>query len=97
MSLTNGKVRQVKHYTAKTVDWMAVYDATTDCCYYVPSSELGGGRYLISLRLRPAKNNQRIGVRYAIDYRSLERNGREVEPAGIEPATSALQTPRSSI
>lgn len=24
MSLTNGKVRRVKHYTAQTVDWIAV-------------------------------------------------------------------------
>jgi hypothetical protein len=28
-SLTNGKVRRTKLYTAATVDWIAVYDATT--------------------------------------------------------------------
>jgi hypothetical protein len=26
-SLTNGKVRQIKRYTAKMVDWIAAYDA----------------------------------------------------------------------
>jgi len=29
-SLTKGKIRQTKHYTAETVDWIAVYDRTTD-------------------------------------------------------------------
>src|SRR4051812_31373569 len=28
-SLTNGKVRVVKHYTAAMIEWLAVYDATT--------------------------------------------------------------------
>src|SRR3954463_5992735 len=36
-SLTNGRVRRTKHYTAETIDWIAVYDATTDACYYVPA------------------------------------------------------------
>jgi len=34
-SLTNGKIRRIKRYTAETIDFIAVYDATTDCCYYV--------------------------------------------------------------
>ena len=29
-SLTNGRVRATKYYTASTIDWLAVYDATTD-------------------------------------------------------------------
>src|SRR6266699_3020968 len=40
-SLTNGHVRSTKRYTAATIDWLAVYDRTTDCCYYIPASELG--------------------------------------------------------
>ena len=40
-SLTNGRVRAVKQYTAATIDWLAVYDATTDRCYYIPAVELG--------------------------------------------------------
>lgn len=40
-SLTNGRVRRVKKYTAKTIEWIATYDATSHRCYYVPASELG--------------------------------------------------------
>lgn len=53
-SLTNGKIRQTKRYTAKIIDWIAVYDRTTDRCYYCPASELGTGRsYLPRLDLDP--------------------------------------------
>lgn len=96
-SLTKGKVRHTKHYTAKTVDWIAVYDRTSDCCYYLPSSALGSGRYEVTLRLTPARNGQRVGIREAANYKDpdLSKDPR-MEPAGLEPATSALQTPRSS-
>lgn len=88
-SLTNGKVRQIKHYTAKTIDWIAVYDRTSDRCYYCPATELGNGRSLMSLRLTPALNGQRIGIRPASDYLDpdFDRVTR-MEPAGFEPATS---------
>jgi PD-(D/E)XK endonuclease len=68
LSLTNGKVRRTKRYTAATVDWIAVYDATTNRCYYVPSSEFTHGRREISLRLVPTLNNQRGRIRWARDY-----------------------------
>src|SRR5215218_7961527 len=32
-SLTNGKVRVVKYYTAAMVDWIAVYDCTSERCF----------------------------------------------------------------
>jgi PD-(D/E)XK nuclease superfamily protein len=67
-SLTNGKVRAVKRYTANTVDWIAVYDATTERCYYLPSAELADGKTYLHLRLTPARNNQRAGVRLAQEY-----------------------------
>jgi hypothetical protein len=35
-SVTNGRVRATKAYTAATIDWLAVYDATSDRCYYLP-------------------------------------------------------------
>src|ERR1700748_2250295 len=35
-SLTNGKVRRTKIYTASMVEWIAVYDQTSNRCYYVP-------------------------------------------------------------
>jgi hypothetical protein len=67
-SLTNGKVRITKRYTAETVDWLAVYDAATAACYYLPATELGDGRSVLTLRLSPTSNGQRAGVRLASDY-----------------------------
>lgn len=67
-SLTNGKVRSTRRYTAATVDWMAVYDSTTDRCYYVPAAELGAGRSQLHLRLDRPRNGQRLGIRMAADY-----------------------------
>ena len=32
-SLTNGQVKRTKLYTAKMIEWIAVYDQTSDCCY----------------------------------------------------------------
>ena len=70
-SLTKGKVRAIKRYTAETVDWMAVYDRPSDRCYYVPATELARGRWSISLRLVPARNNQLRGIRRAEDYTDI--------------------------
>ena len=70
-SLTNGRIRETKRYTAATIDWLAVYDRTTDRCYYIPACELGGGRRELLLRVAPAKNNQRARVRFADDYLDL--------------------------
>lgn len=89
-SLTAGKVRATKHYTAAMVDWIVVYDLITDRCYYVPSWMLGGiGRSQLMLRLTPARNGQMLRIRRAEDYLDPDF-GRDpsVEPAGIEPATS---------
>ncbi|MBA3867205.1 MAG: hypothetical protein H0X42_12825 [Solirubrobacterales bacterium] len=70
-SLTNGKVRRTKRYTAKTIDLLAVYDRTSLRCYYIPASELGAGRAILHLRLKPALNKQHIGTRPAERYLSL--------------------------
>ena len=70
-SLTNGKVRETKKYTAATVDWIAVYDATTQDCFYVPAEELGDGRSILSLRLVPTLSGRREGIRWASDYREI--------------------------
>jgi hypothetical protein len=98
-SLTNGKVRRKKRYTAALIDWLAVYDLTSDRCYYIPASQLGEGRSHVSLRLRPAKNGQRAGVRFAEDYLAPTESSDRLtlmEPAGFEPATSRMQTARST-
>jgi hypothetical protein len=67
-SLTNGKIRQTKHYTAAMIEWLAVYDVNTDCCYYVPAALLGAGRSTISLRLAPALSGRKRGINWARDY-----------------------------
>ncbi len=95
-SLTNGKVRRTKRYTAATIDWIAVYDKSTDRCYYVPAGELGvDGVSGLRLRISTPLNNQRIGIRWASDYLNPEIRYPSMEPAGLEPATSSVQGTRS--
>jgi hypothetical protein len=94
-ALTNGKVRSVKLYTSKTIDRIAIWDKTTDRCFYVPASELGSGRSMLHLRLTPARNGQHARTRNADDYCDLPGRPAVVEPAGFEPATSRMQTGRS--
>jgi hypothetical protein len=68
-SLTNGRVRDVKKYTPTMIDWLAVWDATTERCYYVPSSMLGAtGRSIIHLRLDAPRSGRRVGIHWADDY-----------------------------
>jgi hypothetical protein len=69
-SLTAGRVRAVKRYTAATVDWIAVWDATTDRCFYFHSSDFDG-RSTVQLRLAPARNGQMARVRWAEHYLDL--------------------------
>lgn len=98
-SLTKGKVRATKLYTASMVDWIATYDCTTERCYYCPSRELGAtGRTMLTLRLQPARNGQRLGIREAEDYTEpdFSRDPGRVEPAGFEPAASSVQGRRSA-
>jgi hypothetical protein len=70
-SLTNGKVRATKRYTAATVDWLAAYDAVTQRCFYVPASLLGAGMSYLTLRLDPARNNQQAGIHRADDFLTI--------------------------
>ena len=91
MTITAGKPVAVKRYTAATIDWLAVFDATTERCFYIPAAELGEGRKSITLRLEPCSYNRLRDVRFARDYETMTT----VEPAGLEPATSRMQTGRS--
>jgi hypothetical protein len=70
-SLTNGKVRATKYYTAETIDWLAMWDVTLDRCFYVPAVELGAGMSLLTLRLSPSRNNQIRGIRRAERYTTI--------------------------
>lgn len=71
LSMTGGRVKRKKHYTASTIDWLAVYDPTSDCCYYVPSDLLGPGRSNIYLRLTPTRNGQQRRINQARDYLTI--------------------------
>ena len=70
-SLTNGKVRATKYYTASMIDWLAVWEPALDRCFYVPAAELGAGMNLITLRLHPSRNNQIRGIRMAERYTDI--------------------------
>jgi hypothetical protein len=69
--LTNGKVRYTKRYTAAMIDWLAVWDAVLDRCFYVPAAELGAGMHLLTLRLSPSRNGQVRGTRPAERYTTI--------------------------
>jgi hypothetical protein len=66
-SLTKGKVRATKHYTAAIVDWIAVWESRSGIVYYVPSSVFDGFSDL-TLRLAPTRNNQSLRIRHAADF-----------------------------
>jgi hypothetical protein len=66
-SMTNGRVRATKHYTARTVDWIAVWDATTATAYYIPSVVFDGYS-ILTLRLVPTRNGQTERTRDASDF-----------------------------
>lgn len=55
-------------YTANHIDWIAVYDKTTDRCYYIPARLLGTGRASFWLRLTPTRNGRRKDVLFAKDF-----------------------------
>ena len=70
-SLTNGKVRATKYYTASMIDWLAVWEPVLDRCFYVPASELGTGMNILALRLTPTRNGQVRRIRMAEHYTSI--------------------------
>jgi PD-(D/E)XK endonuclease len=71
-TIIHGKVVSRTPYTAETIDWLALYDADTDRCFYIPAEELGNGRSHITLRFAPTRNGQRAGIRFADSYADLE-------------------------
>ncbi len=54
-------------YTTDEIDAIAAYFAEAEICYFVPLRDFPG-RPLISLRLEPTRNNQRVRVNWAKDY-----------------------------
>jgi hypothetical protein len=54
-------------YEPGEIDAFAAYCATNDTCYFLPY-ELFSRRAHISLRLRPARNNQSVGINWAKEF-----------------------------
>ena len=53
------------------IDWLAVYDVTTEALFYIPAAELGTGMSELTLRLSPSLNGQQRGIRAAENYRAI--------------------------
>jgi hypothetical protein len=70
-STVNGHRQNTRKYTNKLIDWLAVYDATSDNCYYICADDLGEGMAEIALRLCSPKNGRRKGVRWASEYTEI--------------------------
>ena len=64
-STPRGQVRSL--YGIEEIDGFAAYSPDLDRCFYLPITEVAGLSYL-HLRLAPARNNQRTGVRFAADF-----------------------------
>ena len=82
----------VRHtYGADEVDWIAVFDATTDRCYYVHSSTWAG-LSRPRLRLVPAANGQRRGIRPAEAFLHPELDDAD-SPSNAAQALAMLSDP----
>jgi prevent-host-death family protein len=64
-SPTKGYVRST--YGVGEVEAIAAYCPEIGACYYLPIDQVAGLTY-IHLRLRPARNSQRAGIRMATDF-----------------------------
>lgn len=62
----NGYVRTV--YSANEIDLFAIYVKDLDEVFVVPVEDVEG-QHGLHLRLRPARNNQSVGVKWAEQYR----------------------------
>lgn len=69
-SVHAGSVTKTVMYSQATIDWLGVYDATTDICYYIPASQLTGSSGEMYLRLAEPKNKV-PSIRWAKDYRQI--------------------------
>jgi Holliday junction resolvase-like predicted endonuclease len=69
----NNRNKGVKKYTKCDIDWLAVYDKTTDTCYYIPAEELENGKRSFKLRVNTSSNykNNQYETHFAKDYKSI--------------------------
>jgi hypothetical protein len=68
-SILAGRITKTKIYTSDDIDWLVVYDKTTDKCYYIPSSTLTGAEQFTLRLSEPKKKYTRI--RYAKDFMTI--------------------------
>lgn len=66
-SVLAGRISKTKTYSSEDIDVLAVYDKTTDQCFYIPVMDVEG-KEAISFRLKPTKNGRTKGIRWASDY-----------------------------
>jgi hypothetical protein len=90
-SLTNGKVRATMYYTAAMIEWLAVYDITTECCLLRPGDRTER-RHECDVASAHASAEQPTSP----DTASSRVPRDLMEPAGFEPAAFRMQTERST-
>lgn len=56
-------------YRPEMVEWIAVWDETSDRCYYLPIGEANERQ--VNLRLVDTRNGQRVGIRWTRDYTEI--------------------------
>jgi hypothetical protein len=78
---SNNRTKMVP-YNLDVVDVFAVVDNDTSECYYVHSNELTGAQSF-NLRLKPARNNQKKGIRFASDYRQISGPNGSIPYGGV--------------
>jgi hypothetical protein len=74
-------------YTETDVDWIAVFDATTSRCFYIPSA-VWNGQIAVSLRLVATNNGQSKKIRFAKDFEQLV--GSPHDPSSSSAVTAPL-------
>jgi hypothetical protein len=75
----------VQHrYGPDEVDWIAIYEPTTESCFYIPAY-VWAGHHQLALRLKPTLNGQQKRIRWASDFLALEG-----DPQGGSMADASL-------
>ena len=80
-------------YQPEEIDGFAAYCDALDRCFWLPIDEFAGMTQ-VHLRLRPARNNQRVGLRWAEQYplgaiaQLGERRHGMAEAVGSSPTSS---------
>lgn len=70
----NGLVQRT--YSADEIDGIAAYCDELDRCFFLPAERISG-RSHVQLRLAPSRNNQKVGVNWADEFKleSLDYDG----------------------